>query len=234
MGLFRSLMFSALITGALVGVAASALHLATTVPLILKAEVIEHDGTDHHPGDGDHQQEAASEDDYPGVPGRDVLTVVAMILAYVGFALLVNVTAEIVGGLRGWRSGLGWGFAGFVAFSLVPAIGLPPELPGTPTADLMSRQLWWLAAVTCSIVAMALVYFSGWKWRWPLAFAIIVVPFAIGAPQPETQVSSVPNNLHIQFVTLTLIVSFLSWQLLAGILGWLRSRPNNSTTAGML
>ena len=43
------------------------------------------------------------------------------------------------GGIGNWRQGLFWGFAGFAVFTLAPGLGLPPELPAMPAADLGAR-----------------------------------------------------------------------------------------------
>ena len=38
------------------------------------------------------------------------------------------------------RVGIIWGLAGFIAVHFAPAIGLPPELPGSSAADVGARQ----------------------------------------------------------------------------------------------
>jgi predicted cobalt transporter CbtA len=46
-------------------------------------------------------------------------------------------------GIRFRRTDLS-GEPGFLAFAVAPTIGLEPTLPGTATADLAARQIWWL------------------------------------------------------------------------------------------
>ena len=58
------------------------------------------------------------------------------------------------------RRGLLWGAAAFVGVSLLPALGLPPELPGTPAADIFERQIWWFGAAAASGGGIALLVFS--------------------------------------------------------------------------
>ena len=60
-----------------------------------------------------------------------------------------------------------WGFAGFAVFTLAPGLGLPPELPAMPAADLGDRQIWWTATVLATAVGLALIAFRG-KWCWSL------------------------------------------------------------------
>ena len=67
-------------------------------------------------------------------------TVAANIVTAVGFALLLVAASEFAGGIAGWRSGLLWGLAGFAVFTLAPGLGLPPELPAMPAAELLPAR----------------------------------------------------------------------------------------------
>lgn len=234
MNLFRSLVFYAIFAGGLVGGLASAMHLAVTVPLILQAETFEKpEPADNvpahvHSGTQEHSHGPVTAAEAGGIEfGRNALTVIAIVLAYFGFALLLNVSAEITGGLGDVKAGSGWGVAGFLVFSLVPALGLPPELPGMPAADLFSRQAWWTTTAACTACSLWLVFFTKFGWRWPIAAIVVALPFGFGAPQPLDTISEVPASLHFQFVVSTLLVSFVSWQILGVSLGWLRSRSEN-------
>ena len=236
MNLFRSLVFSAIFAGGLVGVLASAMHLAVTVPLILQAETFEklesagNVPAHEHSGAQVHSHEPVKAAESGEIEfGRNAFTVIAMILAYIGFALLLNVSAEMTGGFGDVKAGSGWGVAGFLVFSLVPALGLPPELPGMPAADLFSRQAWWIATVACTAGSLWLASSTKFGWRWPIAAIVVTLPFGYGAPHPLDSISEVPASLHFQFVVSTLLVSFVSWQILGVSLGWLRSRSWNDT-----
>ncbi|WP_209090522.1 CbtA family protein [Agrobacterium tumefaciens] len=226
MALLRSLIMSALLAGAIVGAVASLMHLTATVPVVLMAEKFEN-GT----SSGHHHEVAAAQSHAhePAAGGslfseRNLLTIGAMVLAYVGFALLLGVCAEMVGGLNNWRDGIKWGAAGFATFTLFPAIGLPPELPGMPAADLLMRQLWWIGTATCVAASISAVARLRGVFRIAVPIALIALPFAIGAPHAVDTHTSVPAALHTRFVLVTTIVSLISWQLLGGLLGWLRSR----------
>ncbi|QWW72287.1 CbtA family protein [Rhizobium sp. WYJ-E13] len=227
MSIFRFLVFSALVAGCLVGAVSSILHLTTTVPIVLAAETYENTGGHNHDGGRPHDH-AVEEDGHSEKAGlmssRNILTVIAMILAYVGFALLLNVYAEAFGTLNDWRQGIACGLAGFAIFSLVPAIGLPPELPGMPAAELASRQIWWTGSVVCAAGAVAAWKLMSGRYRWVFALFLVLLPFVVGAPRPETELTAVPHALHVQFIVFTLVVSLVSWQLLGASLGWLRSK----------
>ena len=107
-------------------------------PLILEAEtyesaapVAEHSHAantahDHHDADAWAPQDGAQ---------RTLFTGLSNLVVAVGFALMLAGLYSLRAPGRIWQ-GLLWGLAGFAIFSLAPAIGLPPELPGTAAADL--------------------------------------------------------------------------------------------------
>ena len=108
----------------------------------------------------------------------------ANIVSGIGFALILVAVSEFAGGIGSWRQGLFWGLAGFAVFTLAPGLGLPPELPAMPAADLFPRQVWWTATAVATAAGLALIAFR----RSPLfaivGVALIVAPHIVGAPQP--------------------------------------------------
>jgi len=54
--------------------------------------------------------------------------------------------------------------AGFVAFSLAPAAGLPLGLPGMAAAALEARQIWWVCTVAATAAGLALLAFPPAWW----------------------------------------------------------------------
>jgi adenosylcobinamide kinase/adenosylcobinamide-phosphate guanylyltransferase len=48
-----------------------------------------------------------------------------------------------------------WGLAGFAVFTLAPGLGLPPELPAMPAADLLARQVWWIGTAAATAIGLA-------------------------------------------------------------------------------
>jgi predicted cobalt transporter CbtA len=58
--------------------------------------------------------------------------------------------------------------------------------------------------------------------------ALIVAPHIIGAPQPESHASPIPENLHHQFVVATTVTNLVFWVLLGGLVGIVRSRFTHS------
>jgi cobalt transporter subunit CbtA len=228
--MFRRIFLTALIAGTVAGLFAAGLQHLKLIPLIAAAEVYEAAApqTNHQAGaHADHQHEAAAEwEPSPGLE-RTGYTLLADLLAGIGFALLLT-GAVALARLRGYaidaRQGLIWGAAGFAVFALAPAIGLPPELPGMPAADLAARQQWWLLAAAATAAGLALLVFAQ-----PVALRVtgavlILVPHLIGAPAAPHDGAGVPAELAAEFATASLATAAAFWLLLGSVSGWLYRR----------
>lgn len=242
MSVFRNVVFVAAIAGLLSGLFLTAVQSVTTVPLILHAESFEKSeegGHSHAPATADaapaHQHEAAGESWQPADGAeRFLYTAGANILAGIGFALLLLSLAEALGGLKDWRAGLHWGLAGFVIFSLAPGLGLAPELPGMPVADLWSRQIWWVGTAIATAVGLLMLV----KLRTPFAalaaLILLVLPHLIGAPLPPSHDTDVPMDLIARFVTVVFASNLFFWALLGVLVAWLRTKFRHGEAAGEL
>ena len=73
----------------------------------------------------------------------------------VGFGLALLGAMSLAGVSINARTGLAFGIAGFISVSLAPALGLPPEIPGSGVAALGVRQAWWFFAVASTAVGIA-------------------------------------------------------------------------------
>ncbi|MGE0499815.1 MAG: CbtA family protein [Rhizobiaceae bacterium] len=232
MTLFRNVFFVAALSGLFAGVLLAAIQTFTTVPLILQAETYENAGADaghDHaaPAEGeeaaphDHGDEAwAPEDGFE----RFIWNVFANVVSAIGFGLVLVAASEFFGGVNGWRQGLFWGFAGFAVFTLAPGLGLPPELPTMPAADLFARQFWWIGTVVATAAGLALVAFRREPLPALLGVALLLLPHVIGAPQPESHDSPIPADLHHQFVVIVTLTNLVFWVALGAAAGYLRSR----------
>ncbi len=235
MNVFRNVVFVAALAGLLAGLLMAAMQAYATVPLILEAETYEGGGHSHDHGSApaevhSHEPGAAahSHDEEGWAPAdgfeRFFYTSMANIVTAIGFGLLLVVASELAGGIAGWRQGMLWGLAGFAAFTLAPTLGLPPELPGMPAADLAARQLWWVGTAVATAAGLALVAF-GRSALWAIAgVALIVAPHLIGAPQPDAHDSAVPAELHHRFVVATTVTSLVFWVVLGAFCGFFRRR----------
>ncbi|WP_298372013.1 CbtA family protein [Azospirillum sp.] len=246
MELFRRLFTAALVAGVLSGTAASVVQQVTTVPLILEAEKYEvvtppaapvaaapaATTAATAPSDHAHHHAAAPVREIgEGVPTtaeeafqRLWTTVASNLLAGVGYALLIGGVMLLMGERVDARRGLLWGLGGFIAFSLAPSYGLPPELPGMAGADLEARQLWWFAAAICAAGGLLAVSFARNRWLAAAGVLLAALPHLIGAPHAESAAGAVPPELAARFVALSLGTAALFWAVLGAICGTMMSR----------
>jgi cobalt transporter subunit CbtA len=250
--MFRRLVFSAAAAGLFGALVVALFQYLVTTPLILEAEVFEHhaagapaaatDGHAHgagaaavgHGHDDSHAAaaapvvgggEAAADD--AGV-SRHLVTAAATVVVATGM-MLILLGLMVVAGIRITPArALGWGLAGFVAAALAPALGLPPELPGMPAADLEARQLWWVATVGATAFGLWAILVR----RRPLWIAAgllaSVLPHAVGAPQAASHASEVPAALAAQYVAASLTASLLLWTLSSALAGYIFARATDA------
>lgn len=238
MAMFRSIVFIAALSGLLAGLAMTAMQYAGTVPLILKAETFEGAAPAHdHASDTTAPDAAAAShshdhDEMGWAPNdgleRSAYTALANILTATGFALLLVAASELTGGMAGWRQGVFWGLAGFIVFTLAPGLGLPPELPAMPAAELGQRQIWWIATALATAIGLALLVFKRSLPFVILAVVFLVAPHLVGAPQPVNFESPVPHSLAHAFIVMASVISFVFWVILGGVAGYARSRVKGS------
>ncbi|MCX8998049.1 CbtA family protein [Rhizobiaceae bacterium BDR2-2] len=233
MSLFRNVVFVAALVGLLSGLFLTLMQGAVTVPLILQAETFESGGEPAAdtalavPGPaGGHDHAEEEEDGWMPSDGfeRYLYTGIANVLAGIGFALLLISASEAFGGLKGWRNGLHWGLAGFLVFSLVPGIGLAPELPGMPAAELFPRQVWWTATAAATAAALALLVFSRSPVLAAVALVLLVAPHLVGPPQPESHETLVPADVHQRFVAGVFATSLVFWATIGVLAALIRPR----------
>lgn len=231
MDYFRNMIIVAAIAGAVAGLGMTIAQELTTVPLILKAETFEQTGEAEAPAH-EHADASATANEHEHGEGwapqdgleRTAFTLAANVLTGIGFALLLIAVSEIAGGIVDWRQGVFWGLAAFAVFTLAPGLGLPPELPAMPAADLGARQIWWVATVGCAGAGIALLIYGKSVWVVVAAVALLVGPHIVGAPQPESHDSPIPEGLHHSFVVAVVLTTMVFWILLGGLTGYFRRR----------
>jgi cobalt transporter subunit CbtA len=216
MPVFRTIVFTAALAGLLAGLLLTIVQHLGTVPLILEAEVYEQSaapaaaraptaaGHDHA---GQEHEAWAPQDGFQ----RSAFTALANVVTGTGFALLLVAGFALRGRAIDWRQGLLWGLGGFAVFMLAPSLGLPPELPGMPAAELGSRQAWWLLTAVTTAGGLALLAFRPTPVPTVAAIALLVAPHLIGAPQPVDAEMLVPETLAHRFVVAVTVTNFLFW-----------------------
>jgi cobalt transporter subunit CbtA len=251
--MIRKMLASASFAGVAAGLLAALLHFAFVQKSILLAEEYEtgalshfqsaapaahdHDAgsaaAGHEVGGHDHAGQDAAGHDH-GSPGaepsafqRNALTGLFSILVYTAYALILVAgfgLAMAFGRRIGASEGLFWGIAGFAAFQLAPALGLAPELPGTPAADLAARQVWWWGTVLSTATGIALMAFGRGVLHAGLGVALLAAPHLIGAPHLETFSGVAPPELAATFAARVLGVGLAVWAVLGWTAGALWSR----------
>ena len=217
--MFSRILVSGLFAGFAAGLIAALLQLVFVQPILLHAELYESGQLTHFGAEKTGAAVAGGGIDLV----RDGLSVLFTTLLYTGYALIlvaVMALAEDRGFRIDVRQGLLWGLAGFVAVQFAPAVGLPPELPGSAAADMGLRQAWWFGTVGATAAGIALIAFGkGWQAR-GIAAVLILAPHAIGAPHPETFAGPVPPELAGLFAGRALGVGLVAWVLLGLFAAW--------------
>ncbi|PSC07055.1 cobalt transporter [Alsobacter soli] len=244
MSVFRAIVFTAAAAGLCVGLTVTAIQHVGPIPLILKAEVYEkqaeaarqaapapeapaaasahgqdggghnHAGHDH----GGHDHAAAAWEPTDGLE-RNAYTALFNVVEWIGFGLGLAGLLVVARRPASWREGLFWGLGGFAAFALAPGLGLPPELPGAPAAELGARQAWWIGTALATASGLALMALGRSVLLGVLGGLLVVAPHVIGAPQLAEGASAVPDALSRQFTTAVTVTTFISWALLGALTG---------------
>lgn len=223
MGMFKPLLLSAGISGIAAAMLLSLMQMLWVTPFILEAETYEA---------GSHSMSATvAEHDHPSEAWqpedgwqRTLATISSNIIMAIGFATILMGVYCLRKPTR-WTGGLAWGLVGYAAFFVAPSLGLPPELPGTESAELLARQYWWLATVCATAAGLGLL--QARKHLKLIGAVLILLPHAIGAPQPAIAASLAPAALDAQFVLATALSNLLFWLALGGLSAALAIRLEN-------
>ncbi len=222
---FRNIVFAAALAGLIAGLFVTIAHTVGTVPIILKAETYEKaaengaaSATNADAATAEHHHDAEAWRPTDGFE-RTAFTVLADVLTGIAFGLLLTAAYALRGRAMDWRQGLFWGLAGFATFTLAPGLGLPPEVPGTESAPLLDRQIWWVATAVATAGGLALIFFTRNIALTVLGAGMIALPHIYGAPQPAEYKSLVPEGLAHSFVVAVVVTSFLFWLVLGSLTG---------------
>lgn len=237
--MIRNLFAAALLAALAAGLLTAAIQHFRVTPLILHAETFEGagghshgteavaaehehaEGTPAHTHDDALAATAAEPEEWAPKDGfeRTAYTALATVLAAAGFALVIGAISMFSNIPISFANGVLWGLAGFVTFSLAPAYGLAPELPGMPAADLAARQVWWTGTALATGAACLLLAKTRASWAFAVAIALVVAPHIIGAPVAPDEPSAVPAHLATEFAAVTLGTSLAFWLVLGTVFG---------------
>ena len=182
--------------------------------LIQPAHVhLAHDHGHAAPGEAREWQPA------PGLQ-RAAFTGLATLVGAVGYALLLGAVMLAVGREPTPESALGFAVAGFLAVALAPAVGLPPELPGSEAAPLAARQAWWVMTAVSTALGLYLILVRRVAITILGGLVLIVGPHLAGAPEAAETKTALPAGLAAQFAARSLGVSFVTWAVIGLAFGW--------------
>lgn len=206
---FRRIVVAAALAGLLSGLLLTAIQQLQVTLLIRQAEALE-----------SHAH---------ATPPSLLATTSANVVLATGFALLLGAAIS----LRppaGWRAGLLWGAAGYAVFFVAPALGLPPELPGTESAPLREREVWWVATAVFSAAGLWLVAFGKRRLLRIIGGALLFAPHLIGAPHPAVQGGTPTAEMARDFIRATYIANAVLWLSIGGLFGFFYRDKSSATT----
>jgi cobalt transporter subunit CbtA len=222
MDMFRRVFLAAILAGLAAGIVWSAVQQLRVTPFILAAEVFEHEAHDHEHA-GDAAPRAVAWTPAEGVE-RAAYTVLANVIVAIAFSLALAGASLLLNRPVTRANGAIWGLCGFLAFSLAPAAGLPPELPGIAGGELLERQIWWWFTAGMTAAGLALAASPKGGLFLPLAIVLIALPHVIGAPVAPEEISNVPAHLASGFVANALASAAVFWICLGLAQGFLNER----------
>ena len=211
---FRNLVLSAFSIAVVAGLLLSLYQYFFITPIILASEVYEVSEP------ANHAVEAWSPED--GTE-RSSFNFIANFLVCFAYGLLL-MSAMATRTAINLQQGIFWGGAAYLSLFVMPALGLPPEIPGMEAAALEGRQTWWLFTVIFTALGLWSIAFQKLLLK-GLGALMLVIPHLIGAPQPEShgfanpdsQAQMALNDLWQQFILQTSLANGLLW-LIIGIL----------------
>jgi cobalt transporter subunit CbtA len=228
--MLKNLILSAAAAGVAAGLFTAVVQHVTTTPIIIEAEKYENGAPAHEhgaaasvaaPADNATPSESSATqaaEEWKPADGiqRTLYTSLATTVLGVGFGLALLAVMTLAGVRIDARMGLAFGVAGFIAVALAPALGLPPEIPGSGAAELDARQAWWFFTVGATAIGLAGLLLTKSMWLQISGVVLIALPHIVGAPQSHEFVSTAPAELAGHFAATSLAVTAIFW----GVLGY--------------
>ena len=225
-----------LLAGIAAGLVMGAIQHVRLTPLILDAEAFERAGVSAgHSHDASISETATAQPEADGHDHsegwgpdngwqRTLATTVTAAMTGAGFAAILAGLSLLIGVPITRRNGILWGLCGFLAVTLAPAVGLPPQLPGMAESDLFARQVWWVCTIAATAAGIYLIATQTLPWALVLAAMLILAPHLVGAPVPPHGDSVVPAELVARFVANSIAANAVFWCFIGLFLGLVLDR----------
>ncbi len=222
-------LLAALLAGLVAALLVTGAQLVKVVPLIIAAEHYESAPDHSHAESGEaaspatHSHPVVTDDESGRLFGvnRITGTFMANVMTGCGFGLLLAAAVLLTDQRLTLMKGALWGIAGWLAFQFLPGLGMPPELPGMPAANLEDRQIWWFATVIVSSIGLYSLLLRREILAKILGLTLLAIPHVIGAPKPPLGGSNVPAMLAADYVIAALATGLFFWLVLGSTLGLL-------------
>ena len=229
--MFKNLLLVGLLAGVVSGSFLTLLQAVTVIPLIHQAEQYEHHLPVMGSETGQHEHDGPEKEWEPANGWeRFAFTWFANVSIAAGFGLMMAGIMSLHPP-KSWTQAVLFGVAGYYAFFLAPAFLLPPELPGSDSSHLQSRQVIWLYTVVVSLVSMALVGFSTRPWLRLLGLVSLASPLLLFTQEDVRYSVPVPSELIEQFTRMTAVTNALLWATIGLSVRWLFLKVINQSMA---
>lgn len=217
--MLTALLRNAVVAGLLSGLLVTAAQVMYLVPLIIEAEFYEEIAAKEREGNkvviSDTSKSAPSDDHvWSPQPGweRNLYTTLSNVALGFSLSLMIGAALIYVPKVYWWH-GVLWGLAGFSAFYAAPSFIFPPTLPGTESAHLIVRQLWWIAAIEATLFGLSFAVFSRQYLYKGMGILLLLAPHVVGGP-PGTVISIVPDALSTRFIWTASVINSMFWIIL--------------------
>ncbi|MDG2313235.1 MAG: CbtA family protein [Alphaproteobacteria bacterium] len=161
---------------------------------------------------------------------RHFLTLLTNIVAAIGFAFLIVAGFVLSKRKINFTEGMWWGLSGYIIFILAPALGLPPEIPGSISSPVEGRQIWWVSTIAATTIGIGIGFFIKNIYVRFICILIITLPHLIGPPNiPDIKPGLVPLELASHYVVWTLFTSLVFWLILGASSGLIYKRLTASS-----